>query len=81
MNAAFFGIPSGSGIQCTANATMRWHNLDTGMSGSFTGQVCGGYAAFCNPALEFITTGSGRVEFELTTDHPHMPSNAVLDVF
>ncbi len=74
VRAAFTYLPIPTAV-CSATATLRWHNLDTGASGGFPpvwlgdGTPFGPTTALWVP--ETLPTGPGRVEITIDTNFPH----------
>ncbi len=81
LNATFVGISTTPGVLCSVFATLRWRNLDTGAVGSWSAEVSGGLIDFPAEPWTHLQSGSGRVQVTLTTDRPHIPSVANINVY
>ncbi|MCF8570470.1 hypothetical protein L5G32_09345 [Gordonia sp. HY002] len=79
----FFGISDRAGMPCRVHTIVRWRNLRSGSSGVVAGRVSG---TLIPPVAQDLVsasprTGSGPVEFTLTTARPHLVERTVLNVW
>ncbi|MBA5848463.1 hypothetical protein [Gordonia amicalis] len=79
----FVGVSDHPGRPCRVTTTVRWRNLWTGASGVVAGLTSGNLVPPAPQEMvsRVVRTGSGPVEFTLTTDRPHLLERNVLRVY
>lgn len=61
-------------LTCDVTATVEWHNLDTGLSGTASRHIPTGNTSTA-PLIMHVNTGPGRVQLTIRTDHPNIPAS------
>ncbi|MFT4201052.1 hypothetical protein [Gordonia sp. (in: high G+C Gram-positive bacteria)] len=79
VTGGFVGI-SGYNGPCTVRATVQWVNLTTGRRGAVSGIARGNLPGLGENQSGFskrVRTGTGRIQFSVTTDRPYLAQPAV----
>ncbi|KAA0022663.1 hypothetical protein [Antrihabitans cavernicola] len=58
---------------CLIEGTLTWHNLDTGATGT-KGWALSGHDGPGAPTAVYFTPGAGKVDIQITTTTPNIPS-------